>query len=81
MITSNESQRLYTIKQFCEVNLWARPGGIRAQIFNQAENGLKEAGAIIKLGRKVLIDADRYLSWIYSKNGITISKKGAINEK
>ena len=42
-------------------------GGLRWQIFNEDSNGLKEAKAIIRLGRKVLIDTDRYFEWVYSQ--------------
>jgi len=42
-------------------------GGLRWQIFNEESNGLKEAGAIIRLGRKVLIDTDRFFAWVYSQ--------------
>ena len=44
-------------------------GGLRWQIFNEEKNGLKEAGAIVRIGRKVLIDTDRYFTWIYSQIG------------
>ena len=43
-------------------------GGLRWQIFNEKNNGLKEAEAIIRVGRKVLIDADRYFAWVYNQN-------------
>jgi len=43
-------------------------GGLRWEIFNADENGLKESGAIIRRGRKILIDVDRYFAWIYSDN-------------
>jgi hypothetical protein len=43
-------------------------GGIRFQIFNKNNNGLKESGAIIRVGRKVLIDTDRYFDWVYNQN-------------
>ncbi len=40
-------------------------GGLRWEIFNEDKNGLKEAGAIIRRGRKIYIDVDRYFSWLY----------------
>ena len=43
-------------------------GGLRWEIFNEGSNGLKESGAIIRRGRKVLIDTDRYFEWLYSQN-------------
>jgi len=43
-------------------------GGIRWEIFNAEKNGLKQAGAIIRRGSKVIIDTDRYFDWLYSQN-------------
>jgi len=60
--------KLQTVKQFVKENPAFTVGGIRFQIFNEDNNGLKNAGAIIRLGRKVLIDTDRYFNWVYSQN-------------
>lgn len=61
---------LFTVRQFVEAHPWCTAGTLRAQIFFQDSNGLKEAGAILKMGRrKILIDRDRYLSWLYEQNG------------
>ena len=43
-------------------------GGLRWEIFNKDSNGLKESGAILKRGRKILIDTNRYFDWLYSQN-------------
>lgn len=43
-------------------------GGLRWEIFNKDRNGLKDSGAILKRGRKILIDDDRYFDWLYSQN-------------
>lgn len=59
---------LFTVKQFAEKNPAFSIGGLRWQIFNEGNNGLKESGAIIRIGRKVLIDTDRYFDWVYSQN-------------
>jgi len=40
-----------------------RTGSIRWQIFNSDTNGLKESGAIIRHGRRILIDVDKYFAW------------------
>ncbi len=46
--------------------------GLRWQIFNEDTNGLKETGAIIRVGQgkrpKLIIDTDRYFGWLYSQN-------------
>ncbi len=55
---------LKTISQFSHEYPAFPVGGIRWQIFNQDKNGLKESGAIVRIGRKVLIDPDKFFSWI-----------------
>lgn len=40
-----------------------RTGAIRWQIFNSSTNGLKDSGAIIRHGRRILIDVDKYFAW------------------
>lgn len=64
----NQPPKLLTVPQFSEQNPAFPKGGLRWQIFNEDTNGLKESGAIIRVGRKVLIDADRYFDWVYSQN-------------
>ncbi len=55
---------LKTVRQFCEENNFISEGGIRYQIFNARENGLEEAGAILRVGRKVLIVVEPYFAWM-----------------
>ena len=64
----NQPPNLQTVSQFVEQNPAFKIGGLRWQIFNEEKNGLKEAGAIVRIGRKVLIDSDRYFTWVYSQN-------------
>ena len=45
-----------TVIQFCEKHPAFTIGGIRPLIFNEVTNGLKQSGAIVRIGRKVLID-------------------------
>lgn len=69
--------RLATVDKAAEVfaNAGETPAAIRANIFKAADrfnsrgekingNGLAAAGAIIRRGRKVLIDLDRYGAWL-----------------
>ena len=62
---------LKTVTQFSESNPAFPVGGLRWQIFNEDKNGLKESGAIVRVGRKVLIDVDRYFDWVFSQNCIS----------
>ena len=58
--------RLVTKKDLAEMYPCFGLGGINKQIFRANYNGLHKFGAIIKCGRKVLIDLDRYLQWLDS---------------
>ena len=60
--------KLKSIKQFSQENTAFPEGGVRWQIFNEKTNGLAESGAIIRIGRKVLIDEDKYFAWVLSQN-------------
>ena len=57
-----------TVKQFCETYPAFKNGGVRALIFNESSNGLAESGAIVRMGRKVLIKPERFFHWLESKN-------------
>jgi hypothetical protein len=60
--------QLSTVKQFCVRHPAFKTGGIRALIFNEQQNGLAKAKAIVRLGRKVLIDEPRFFGWLDSQN-------------
>ena len=57
---------LYTVAKFSQRHSFITEGGLRFQIFNAKENGLAASGAIVRIGRRVLIDEKRYLDWIES---------------
>ena len=59
---------LLTVSQFAKQNPAFTIGGIRWLIFNEAQNGLKKAGVIVRLGRKVMIDSSRFFKWLYDQN-------------
>lgn len=44
-------------------------GGIRGWIFNEETNGLKDSGAIIRIGKKLMIDEGKFIEWIKSAGG------------
>ena len=66
----NGTPRLLTVAQFSKECPAFPEGGLRWQIFNEEQNGLKGAGAIIRVGRKVLINVDRYFAWIDSQQKV-----------
>lgn len=57
-----------TVNQLCEKHKAFKVGGIRSQIFNADKNGLKESGAIVRNGRKILINESKWFSWLEAKN-------------
>ena len=63
-----QSRNVSTVKQFCVRNPAFTEGGVRWQIFNEETNGLAESGAIIRMGRRVLIDEDRFFDWLDRQN-------------
>ena len=62
--------KLKTVTQFCVDNPAFPEGGVRWQIFNEKQNGLAESGAVIRMGRRVLIDEDKWLAWVVAQNGV-----------
>ena len=57
-----------TIKQFCQRYPAFREGGLRHEIFHSETNGLKDSGAIVRNGRKVLINEQKYFAYLEAKN-------------
>lgn len=57
-----------TVNQFCERNPAFTKGGLRALIFNEHQNGLAKSGAVVRIGRKVLICDSKFCAWIESQN-------------
>ena len=57
-----------TVNQFTAKHTAFTNGGLRAWIFNSNTNGLKESGAIVRIGSKVIIDESKFMGWIESQN-------------
>ena len=55
---------LLTVIQFSAKHSFVTPGGLRFQIFNAKENGLEKSDAIVRIGRRVLINEEKYFTWI-----------------
>lgn len=58
-----------TVTQFCELHPAFKLGGMRSLIFNASSNGLSTSGAIVRLGRKVMIIENKFFLWIEAQNG------------
>jgi len=61
---------LYTIKQFVKVYPFESFGGLRWKVFNRNRNGLAESGALIRDGGRILIDDEKYLTWLHNRSEI-----------
>ncbi len=77
-----------TAKQFPEKHPAFTHGGIRSLIFHGDSNGLNASGAIIRIGRKILIDEEKFFGWVISLNestgaarAIAITKTKPLGEK
>lgn len=60
-------RRLRTVKQFSEEQNAFTEGALRWFIFNANDNGLAQAGAIVRLGRRVYVEPDNFLRWVETK--------------
>ena len=60
-----EQTTLFTIPQFCERNPAFSPGGIRSALFYRGDLA-EQAGAVVRFGRRVLIDETAFLAWVKS---------------
>lgn len=56
-----------TVNQFSEKHKAFTRGGLRALIFNEKSNGLAASGAVVRIGRKVLIDEVRFFEWVQAQ--------------
>ncbi|MDD5267166.1 MAG: hypothetical protein PHO08_08570 [Methylococcales bacterium] len=57
-----------TVQQFTAKHPAFNTGGLRSLIFNEHTNGLEKYGAIIRIGRKVLIDEAKFFAWVQAQN-------------
>jgi len=65
----NETAWAYlTVQQFTAKHTAFTLGGLRSLIFNEHQNGLAKSGAVVRIGRKVLIDETKFFAWVESQN-------------
>ncbi len=63
------SPTISTVKQFCQRHPAFTEGGIRHLLFHRDSNGLAASGAVITVGRRVLLDEARFFEWLRSNAG------------
>ena len=74
------STTLYTIAQFSERHPFISQGGLRFQIFNSKDNDLEQLGALVRLGKRVLINEPKYFEWIDSQQDDSGKKEVTNND-
>ena len=77
---ANVRSHILTVGLFCERNPSFSQPAMRNLIWKAEErysskgeipgNGLLEAGAILRVGRKVLIDEERFFEWVRKQNEV-----------
>lgn len=63
-LSTPPSRSIFPFKQFVTRNSCVTDGGMRYQIFEAKTNGLEQSGALIRIGRKILIDEEKYFEWL-----------------
>lgn len=76
-----DTPRLYTVAAFAERHrTWTTQAALRSQILNSgprvnskgekvAGNGMLEAGVILRLGRRVLLNEEKFFAWLTQQQG------------
>jgi hypothetical protein len=57
-----------TVAQFAEKQPAFTGASLRALIFNENSNGLAKSGAVIRIGRKVLINEELFFGWVQAQS-------------
>ena len=50
-------------------------GGLRKQLLRRHRNGLGKSGAVLKVGRRVLLDPDKFWDWAVESARLEVDKR------
>ena len=70
-------QNLKTLRQFVAEYPAFTIGGLRNCLFYREQNGLVDSGAVIQIGRKLLINTECFMDWLLTQP----QPKGVVNGK
>lgn len=65
-------RNLQSVAQFCAESPFTE-NQARWWIFNAGTNGLADAGAILRIGRRVYIDVDAFDRWLTAQNAQAVA--------
>ena len=63
MQEATNSPQFLTVKQFITKHVAFTAGGIRSLLFYRGDDAEK-SGAVVRFGRRILIDEPRFLAWV-----------------
>jgi hypothetical protein len=66
-MTNQTTPNYLTVSQFVNQHAAFNTGGLRSLIWNEHQNGLAKSGAIVRIGRKILIDESLFMGWVQSQ--------------
>lgn len=61
-------QTYFSVKQYAQKEPAFTESSLRAIIFNEHSNNLAKSGAIIRVGRKVLLHGIKFPQWLEAQN-------------
>jgi hypothetical protein len=61
-------REILTISQFAERCPAFKEPALRWLIFNRRQNGLEKSGAIVRNGRRVLLDVQKFFVWLEARS-------------
>jgi hypothetical protein len=59
-----------TVKQFAEKHIAFSESSLRFLIFNEKNNGLADSKVIARVGKRVLINEERFFNWLEHQNEV-----------
>ena len=68
-MTNQTAWTFLTVQQLIEKHPAFTNGGMRSLIFYENTNGLAASGAVLRIGRKVLINETKFFAWIEAQSG------------
>lgn len=69
------SKNVLTVSQFARKHEAFSESGLRWLLFRSADNGLDRSGAILRVGRRVLIDEDLFFEWLHRKDSVSKTQR------